>query len=209
LPRASKSSKKNKSRRGLGGEGPNEQVIVYTGPIIKPAEAVAQDLKVVTLFEDVAITSSAGGVVANVFTSDPTSGSPSGWANWLALYREYRVLAIEVEYCPPLFGSAPTAAGVPQEAISPLYEVEDRGLATPLASFSAAAAYASLRMHPFDERWRRQVRMSSTLEAQFGLTSASPASVYYVKWYGAPGGNAVTYGRARVAYVIQFKNRID
>jgi hypothetical protein len=203
MRRNTRKSKKIQNRSS----GPSERAIIYRGPVVTAAERNAQDLEVVTLYEDVAITA-VGSAIANVFDSDPTVGNPVGWTAWSARFREYRVLALEVEFCPPYLHATPEVAGVPSAAVFPLYEVEDRSLGTPLASYAAAAAYASLQMRPLNTRWKRRMDMSSTAEAQFGVTGSSPFQSFYILWYASNVLATGSYGRARVAYVIQFKNRI-
>jgi hypothetical protein len=202
--RRNRRTQKTQSR----GKGPSENAIVYRGPIVTAAEKKAQDLEVVTLYEDVQVVAAAGGTLTNVFTSDPTVGTPQGWTAWAARFREYRVLAIEAEFCPPYLHATPVVAGAESAAVFPLYEVEDRASGTPLGSYTAAAAYASLQMHPINSRWKRRMDMSSTDEAQFSSTGSSPAAPFYILWYAANLLAAANFGRARIAYVIQFKNRI-
>jgi hypothetical protein len=190
------------------GQGPPETAIVYRGPVVSAAEKKAQDLEVVTLFEDVQVSASASGAITNVFSSDPTVGSPQGWTAWAARFREYRVLAMEAEFCPGYLHHSPVVAGVESTGFFPLYEVEDRASGSALASYSAAAAYASLQMHPINSRWKRRMDMSSTDEAQFSSTGSSPAAPFYILWFCANLLVSSNFGRARIAYVIQFKNRI-
>jgi hypothetical protein len=188
------------------GNGPPERAIVYTGPIVTAAAKKAQDTEVVTLFLDEAITSSAGGVIGTSFTSDPTVGAPSGWAAWSARFREYRVLALEVEFCPPFVNAV--QENVINAGTFPIYEVEDRAAGTSPTSYAAAASYASLQMHPLNSRWKRRMDMSSTDEAQFSSTAGSPAAPFYILWHADTVGATVSIGRARLAYVIQFKDRV-
>lgn len=158
----------------------------------------------VNLTLDGPITSSAGGVVSPVFSSNDVLNSPS-WASFAALYNEFRVLAVGVQFIPNAENSV-----VPATDYAPIYEVDYRADQTALVSYSDASSFASMRSHSVNRKWMSTARMAAVEEASFlAVTSGGSTEPYGLKWYGEGFTVATTYGRYREIFLVQFRTRAN
>jgi len=203
-----KRSKKSKSsKRGRGGRGttfsntPGASVIKYGGPSRLP-ENVHPEIKTVELHSGGVLTSTAGGVIDTNVTSSTVRTLGDDFSSWAALYREYRVLAIRLEYHPDVIGASIAAI-----LYKPVYTVVDRLDASAIAAYANVESNTSLRIFTLNTTWFREAKMEDTSEADFISVAADPASFFVCKYF-ATGLTATTqYGRFLYRYICQFRTR--
>jgi len=171
----------------------------YNGPIKTKADRDNNDLVTLVLIWDQALT--AAGTAINSTWSFNNPSNCIDWSDYAASYDQYRVLGLQLEYCPNSTFTNPTT-----NTYAPIYSVIDRDTATALASYAAAANYASLATHTLDKRWSVSMRMESSAEAQFFNTQSVPGSSGGIKTF-ASGLSNVTFGRATAFYRVQFRGR--
>jgi hypothetical protein len=197
--------KKGKSRRNRNKysavrevNGPATTVTVYKGPLRSVEEAPT----VIDVLFDQAISSSAGGVIAFNVADFPLS-SPD-WANLVATFSQYRVLAMSIKFIPNVTGAA---VGV--LAYAPLYGVWDaQGSTTAvvLTSYAQATGYSSLKAFSLNEPFRISHKMSSVQEGTFAETGSS-AIDYTFKFFATGLTASTNYGRYIAVWHCQFRGR--
>ncbi len=165
---------------------------------------VPEMLSVLDLTADQAVTSSAGGVIADTWADYPQT-SPD-WTAMTTTFGEYRVLAMELRFVPNVQGA--TVASV---AYAPFYVVWDSSQSTttptPLASYSAASQYVVSRIRALNEPWSIDHRMNGSEEATFVPTSNNAVD-YAFKTYASGLTASTTYGRYFVRWKCQFRGRL-
>jgi len=211
--------KKNRVvRRGMQsngnkfGDGPSPSAVIYQGPITRRGESQGLDTNTQTFLSDSAVASSVGTTLSAVWGGDPTGSggfnnpaSPE-WAAYVALYREYRVLGLQVEFIPNAQYSQPTAAGL---TFAPLYEVvEHDGTTANLTGYSQATQFPSMIPRSLTKPWKRAIRMADTLEAAFIATANAPTVPLVIKWFSTALSASAPYGRARVSVLVQLRGRV-
>jgi len=203
-----KRNKKSKStKRGRGVRGntfsntPGASVIKYTGPSRLP-ENVHPEIKTVELHAGGVLTSTAGGVIDTNVSSNTVRTLGDDFSSWAALYREYRVLAIRLEYHPDVIGASIAAI-----LYKPVYSVVDRLDAAAIAAYANVESNTSLRIFTLNTAWFREAKMEDTSEADFISVGADPTSFFVCKYF-ATGLTATTqYGRFLYRYILQFRTR--
>lgn len=190
-------NKKNKQRRGRSINIPTSATL-YNGPGRLPqhlAENVTEvlELKAVSLF-----TSDVSGVIATVINSDPTGYQD--WTSIAALWDDYRALCLTVEYFPYNRYSKTTTN------CKPLYTVFDRDSTGALSSLNAAAQYESCVQSSVEDPWKRVLKMTDVVDAQF-LTTASPSATFSFKSFQNGYSASTTYGEALVTLLVQVRGR--
>lgn len=188
------------SKRNTNSSHVSATALRYTGPIIQRADQQNTDLVEMVLIQDLAISSGVGGVISPTFAFNNPS-SATDWSSAIALYDEYRVLGMRLEYHP----NAYTASAV--SSFAPVYSVIDRDSASALGGYSTAVNYASCKEHSLDRPFSREMKMESSAEAQFFNTSALPTSSGSIKLISTGLSNSTGYGRVSVYYMIQFRGR--
>jgi len=193
------SQNQGRKRRGRKTPGanrnPSSAVLRYVGPLRVPQE----ELVATDLIADFPISSSGG--VINFTVADVPTSSPD-WASLQALYAEYRVLAMKVEFNPIVLG-----ATVGSNAYNVLYIVWDAAdAAVALTSYTAAANYPVKTCRALNARQTLSHKMSGTVEASFGLTSATVFD-YAFKCYADTLTAAALYGRMTVTWKVQCRGR--
>lgn len=144
-------------------------------------------------------TSTAGGVINDVYTDVPNN-SPD-WTSAAAIFAEYRVLAMTVNFIPNIQGGNVAAI-----AYAPLYVVWDTGGVTALASYAAASNFPVTHFRALNQPWAITHKMNGVEEGLFVIVS-SPVVDYSFKLF-ATGLTAVTnYGRCLVRWHVQFRGR--
>lgn len=143
-------------------------------------------------------TSSAGGVLNTVFSTNPSSTTQ--WSNLQAVFDEYRVLALEVEYV-PLFSTLPsTLAG------GTFIMVVDHDSAGSITVAGTAMGYESAKYGPIDRRLKHTFRMSGTLESNF-INTSSPTGVQSVKTFATGLTASTKYGDFYARFLIQWRGK--
>lgn len=149
------------------------------------------------------VVSSGAGIINTVFTTDP-SATPD-WSSYAAIFDEYRVLALMVEY-QPINRYAPVASpgGITQQV--PWFIVIDLDDVAPITTRPQVTAYGgSVEIHNTTDPWKRSVRMSGGPDDNW-VTTATPTSTYAVKTFAQSASASVTYGTCLVRALVQFRS---
>jgi hypothetical protein len=146
---------------------------------------------------DGAYTTDGGGVNAVVWSNNPTVAA--NWAGAAAVFDEYRVLQLRVEFDPIRFNGQLIAQ-------APIASVTDMDTATALTGYSLAAQYSSDTIHPGGVSWVQNAYMSGPQDSGF-VSTASPVANFWIKTYTAGNTASTTIGRATVCYLVQFRGK--
>lgn len=169
----------------------------FDGPLNASWMHFANHTTTMRLTDQVDLTSTAGGVIADVYGSSP-SGCPN-WADTNSVWGEFRVLGMVVKFFPNNRYSKTTTTCVP------LVVVVDRRSATALASYDAGVSRESNRLLSIEDPWSQEVRMDGSEESQFTAVSG-PTSLFWVKLYATGLSVSATYGKVFIEYLVQFRN---
>jgi len=189
-----------------GAAGPIDGASRYSGPVSVPAEVSGTDtiLRILTLAEN--LTSTAGGEVTKVVSSDPTG--MGSWSSMAGLYDRYRVLAIELFYEPnsqfnPFVTS--TATSVVRGAISVVADTTD---AIALTSHAQASRWGTWKFHNLARPFTAVVKASGKLLMQYNATASTPPVLMSIKMYAGTGlAVSTTYGILVTRMLIQFASQ--
>jgi len=194
-------SNKHKSKSQQNKTEPGESVQVYKGPIVPRNMKEEAELYTVPLRFTGQIASTAGGIIDSFYSSDPSSYALAEWTSMVALYGEYRVLGMEVEFAPYNRYSKTTVN------CTPLLVLTDRE--APVAatgSYQNAMSHESCVIRTLEDPWKHSVRMMNAEESQF-ISCTGPQALYSVKFYADGLSVSTTYGRSFVVLLIQFRAR--
>lgn len=186
--------------------GPLPGANVYNGPTRMPV-AIRAPTSVYQLTRFVDVTTVAattfGFAVSNI---DPQNLPIAEYTALIALWREYRVLSIEVEYVPGLQGAV--QAG--QVGSLPWFTVVDRDFTTPPASYAALIENSSLRICGANEKFLRQAKMNSPLEAEFVGSASAPGGVFSILGFVTltTAASTLGFGKLIARYMVEFRTRI-
>jgi hypothetical protein len=193
-----KQNKKSKTRRSsqLSSRNPSSQALIYRGPVTLPQE----ELATTTVLYDYPLTSSAGGVVSDVFADIP-NGSPD-WTGFSAVYSEYRILAFKIQFIPLLTGAAIAA-----NLYNVLYIVWSTDASvTPLASYTDAVNHPVKRAGSLNQNLSLTHKMTGAEESLF-VDVTSGVVDYTFKTFSTGLTPSTNYGRYLLTLVIQFRGR--
>jgi hypothetical protein len=159
-----------------------------------------EELAVSDLVYDVALISSAGGVINQILGDYPVS-SPD-WASFILLYGEYRILSMKVQFVPTV-----TGAVIGTLAYNTLYLVLDlTSSATALSSYTSAANYPVKKIGSLNSPMQLSHKMVGIEESTFTSTGASLFD-YVFKFYADTLTATTTYGHVIVTFHTQFRAR--
>ncbi len=196
-----KTISKKRSSKGIR-ETPISSV-VYRGPISTPAIKQACDLHTFVLINSGQLTSSAGGVIATVFDNTAQAAACPDWTDLNTVFKEWRILAMEVRYTPwNQYSKATTVV------TAPIYAVVDRTTATALTSVADALSSATCRQKSLENPWSISTRMNSVEEAVWTPSGGSLAASakQFIKLYASGLSNSTIYGDFITHMVIQFRS---
>ncbi len=194
-------NKREKRKKGKGNfPNPGPAAVIYKGPL-KPSKMKQEAESIVTTLNFTGILpSTAGGVIDSSYSNDPNSYSLADWTSLVALYHEYRVLGVRVEYFPwNRYNKTTTVC-------TPLITVVDRAAAGTLGSYQAAMSHESAKKCSLEDPWSEEARMESIEEATYISTSSTTAS-FWIKFYADGLSVSTTYGRMFVYVVVQLRGR--
>jgi len=178
-----------------------EDVGIWLGPIILPNSRGNTNTVKVNIGATATVVSTAGGVINNVYSSDPITSS--GWANNSAVWDEYRVLGFKISFYP----HDRYAPGI-LTVTRPMAIVSDHNGNAAITSWNEALTYESgYKMGNSGDPWSKEIRMKDLGEGVFINTASSPANAYYVKLYGDTVTASTTYGRVIQTYLVEFRGR--
>jgi len=207
-----RNSNKNRRRRRakpLGISGPSSALVQYRGPsqlpvtVNPPTQVVElQDIFNVTLANPNTFFADVTG------SADPQALPIAEFTTWSGLYREYRVLAVRVEFWPTLENTAAYNNGGGSSAF-PWATVVDRDTNASPTTYSSLVGNSSLRWFPLNHRWMREVKMASTEEAEFSNVTSAPAGTLFVKsFFTANPTTTLTLGTIFARYILEFRTRV-
>jgi len=189
-----KRSKKRNTRVNI--MDPPSNALMYRGPPTTPVEQhVVMDLLV-----DAPLTSTAGGVIADVIQDYPVS-SPD-WAGAISIFAEYRVLAMTVQFIPNQ-----TGGNIAATLYAPLYLVWDAANTAALSSYAAASNYTICRQKSINQQFKLTHYMAGVEESEFVATTA-PTVDYAFKFYATGLTASTNYGRTLTRWKCQFRGRL-
>jgi len=149
---------------------------------------------------DSAVASSAAGTIAINYDDYPTV-SPD-WASAIAVYAEYRILAMEVKFIPNVAGG-----NVSTLTYAPLYMVWNPNQATGvLTSYAAASQLAAFKSGALNQPLAMSHKMSSIEEGTFVSTLATTVD-YSFQIFSTGLTASQPYGRVIVRWLTQFRGR--
>jgi hypothetical protein len=195
-----KKSKKNRKVKQKKSQAAKEWPIesqIYTGPARPGWTLHANHTTVMLLTDNLSLASTAGGVIADVFGSSPSS-CPN-WADTNTVWGEFRVLAMTIRFAPANRYSKSTTVCMPG------VRVQDRRSATALASLDAGTSRETAIITNLEDPWRSEMKMSGSEEAQFQAVSG-PTSLFWLKLYFTGLSVSTTYGLIFAEYLVQFRN---
>jgi hypothetical protein len=185
-----------RSRPNYNNNAPPVQATRFLGSLKTSVEQTV----VLDLVFDTTVTSTAAGVVADVLSDIPT-GSPD-WTSCQALYAEYRILAMSIQFVPNI-----TGGNVAATAYAPFYVIWDANpTATPLASYAAATNYPISKYKSINQPWLMSHRMYGVEESTFVPVTSSIAD-YAFRTYATGLTNSTSYGRYVIRWKTQFRGR--
>jgi hypothetical protein len=205
---------KNPPNKGL--QGPSPSAIKYTGSAAPKGGPVSSDRLVAKLqtASAVSFTPSAGTATFSTVYTAGSATSASDWTDYAALYQEFRVLSVEVQYLPKIQYSTDLASsgGVPLGVtLTPLYFAPYHGDATALTSHDAALNHASRVRSSIDHPQQAVVRMSESDESVFNSTTSGTASLMGIKSYlniAAASNSLHVFGWVLLTHTVQFRSRV-
>jgi len=173
-------------------------VTVYRGPLLTPGSKSGTALREIVIAYQANVASTAGGVIANVFSNDPSQSGD--WANIQATASEYRVLRTDWEYYPQNKYNRTATTVVPG------LRVIDRSGAGALAGYANAANHDSVQIMALDEPWHMTASMTGTDEAGFIQIAGAAAPYAWLKLYASGESISTTYGLMLVRIRLQLKS---
>lgn len=203
-------NRRNNSSRPRDSRSLPPDVALYTGPSIYPT-TIQPETDTRELHYFVAATSSAGGVIDQVFSSSASSVGVrslaitfSNFTNW----REYRVLSLRVEYHPSYINCNPQT-GTPATALAtPFWTIVDRDDASSAGSYANIADVSSLRIHSLMQPWVRVAKQNQFGEGNFVLITADNTEFFSIKAFSTGLSANTTYGHFYVRWIVQFLQRV-
>lgn len=183
-----KSSKIEKMERSKFG--------MYRGPIHVGESKFSDKLDVVNLHSNTTSSSNGVGVIASEITFNPNTTLQ--WASYAARFREYRVLAVELNWVP--YHVVNTTSIV----VGPIVVATNKAgtLGTP-TSKTQVSALANSRYEHTARRFSYVIRPDDYTDLDVGST-ASPSSEFSFLMYGDGLSVSTTYGTYFITWVVQF-----
>lgn len=176
----------------------------YVGPIDSPSFKMASDVHTFLCRNQGALASSGTGVINPVIDCYLQASSSPEWAGLSPNFKEFRVLALKIEFIPWNQYSKPTTT-----TTTPMYVTADRSDGTALSSLADAVKSASCQIYSIDNRWSRSIKMDGVEESLWTAVGASPATTnrFYLKLFATGLANSTSYADFLVTTVVQFKNQ--
>jgi hypothetical protein len=185
--------KGGKSQSSVSFKDPGVNSVVYRGPIQAPLNNVNTRVAVLNLVTDVT-TGALVTTISQVFSSYP-GGSPD-WTALASVFLEYRVLGLEIIWCPGNQYQNPTN--------NPIVVVGDHVSAGALSGYGALAGYEGVRLEKMSNKWSFTTRMSEVGEAAFQAT-ASTNPKFWIKIFSQNLTGSQVYGTVLQTWRVQFR----
>lgn len=178
---------------------PSDAVINYRGPVRVPL--AMQERDTVTTYVSWApssLVTSAGGIINTVF--DDNISTANDYSSFAAVWDEYRVLALKIEYRPISRYSSTL------QPLFPGYVLVDRDDSTAIASAALASNYSSSKLVMLSDPFSHQIKMGGVEDAQF-TTTASPVARNWIKLRFDNSTVSATVGVVHQFALVQFRGR--
>jgi len=180
----------------------------YRGIVRSPADFRQKDLHTVVLSTDGTIPSDSSGILAPVFGSSPAApgaslGACAGWSSLASTFDEFRTLAFEVEFLSVYDQLISGASQI-------LAAVIDYDANTALSSYGVSDNYSSQRMfsvQEYDGKVKRVVARMTGIENAGFQNTASPAALYWIKFFASNLAISSQVIHVFVRYRVQFRGR--
>jgi hypothetical protein len=192
------------------------QSFTYNGPIMTKKDKDGSDLKTLVLIQDVALTSTSGGLVNTTFAFENPS-SCNEWSDVIAVWDEFRTLGMQVEFIPNTHNTLNTT-GL-SSAYAPVYCVIDRDDNTASTSYATMAQYANLTTFTLVDRFKKTMKMQGpsvtnqtgtgivSSEGTFLNTANPPTTCGGIKFFATGLADSTSFGRFIARYRVQFRGR--
>lgn len=192
--------RKRRKLNGGGSTNPREGISTYLGPVITANEIQSISTTSGVLHYVTQIVSSGAGAIVTAIDKDPSSVAPE-WASWVALFDEYRVLAMEVNYVPrnEYLGSITLMPSV--------IAAVDHDDATTPPTFASVFSKSSSKICNMAQPWKMTWRMSGNPDNTWSDLNAPATGKGSIKIYNAGTfSNSTTYGDILIRWRVQFRS---
>jgi hypothetical protein len=163
-----------------------------------PKDLIEKNYFSTTCVNFTTLASTAGGVIATVFSSDPSTSAD--FAELAAVFGDYRCLGFEIEALP--FDQYSKTVVHCEPGVGVL----DRANSTALASLNASEGYGSSRRLSLENPWKMTLKVDNIDEASFLPTNATVA-FEWIKLYFANLTVSTNYMQILQRWRVQFRQR--
>jgi hypothetical protein len=156
-----------------------------------------QDTYTMEMIYDQPLSSDGSG--NNNLTLGNSPASTSNWSNVSAVFDEYRVLAMKLQYRPNEFNGGSVVQ-------APITSVIDYDTSAALTGYTLAAQYSSQVEFRGSQNWTRTAYMSGVENSGF-VSTGSPGNTFWIKLYTSGNTINTTLGRYVITFVVQFRGK--
>jgi len=207
-----RNNKNNGERRGRTPQETPPGAVSYRGPMRVPRGLDNLSTKTVILHRADDCVSSGAGVIVGAVSTNPNG--TANWADWVQVFDEFRVLAVEVEFFPRNRYSKTTTVCVPG------YAAIDHSDSTAPSGATELQEHESCRIMSLEDPWTDRTdfagskqpslkwRMNGIEESQFLNTSSFTQVPGAIKYYFSNLSNSTIYGLFFTNYIVQFRGQI-
>jgi len=192
-----------KTRKSGKTSNPSASAIVYTGAV-RPATGSGAPNDAVTVHMSFINSMTGGTVGLQNYYGTVNCTSCADWSKYSALYDEYRVLGMQVDYWPnALDGSTQV-----NQSAGMSVSTHSTSNPFPFTSLSVIGDYGTVQPFYTSRPCKLVWKMASTEESQFAPTASSGSQGYVGFW--APNATSTgsgAYGYALVSFAVQFRGR--
>jgi len=160
-----------------------------------------QNLVTFALHFDFAAATDAAGTYSVNLQDSPASAA--GWANFVALWSEYRTLCLKVDFDPTV-----SVGGNTVREFAPMGSAVDYTTGTVPTTMNGLAQSESFLEFPGQRRWSRVALMQSATDSGF-IPTASPASTKNIHILSLGNTINMNIGRINVILLVQFRGLKD
>ncbi len=172
---------------------------MYKGPINVGESSSTGKIDVVNLHSTTTLSTNGLGTLALELSFNPSGTNE--WPSFSARYREYRVLAVQLDVHPILVANTTSIAG------APLVVGTNKGptLGTP-SSYVQVYSLAKSSVHHVMKRFIYTIRPDDYTDLDVGSTAA-PASEFSALFYGDGMTISTLFMRVFITWVVQFSSQ--
>jgi len=201
MPPKSRTRRRRRTRNRSMVPPPRSSATTYNGPVALPFALSQNQTYNVNLCSTTSLVSSAGGVISAVISNSLSSMNEN--ASFMAIYDEYRVLAME---CTFIWNNNNTFSASLAQA--PFITVIDRDSNGAISTVAAAFNFESAKLHSSGQNFKRTARMHSVEDAAFLTCTPGTTSTFYIKTYGTGFTVSTNYATIFTKFLVQFRGRL-